>query len=172
MFFLNKEVKEILWKNPEVLLMDCTYKTNRYRMPLLVIAGHTSIGTTFIVALAFLSGEDAEDYKWVLEQVKKVYFSLALDDPIAIVTDREKGLIKAINDIYPQSHHCLCVWHVKMNVKRNCRASFESEDAYEEFLEAWKKVIYAFTKDACIDAWNELAAKYDNEAHGGDVAYL
>ena len=36
LFFVNKNIRDVLSKNSEVIIMDCTYKTNKYRMPLFV----------------------------------------------------------------------------------------------------------------------------------------
>ena len=47
---------------PEVLLLNCTYKTNKYSMPLLDIIGVNTTGRSFYIAFAFLSGETEEDY--------------------------------------------------------------------------------------------------------------
>lgn len=45
-----------------VFLMDCTYKTNRYGMPLMVIVGVTAINTTFIAAYVFLTSKVTSSY--------------------------------------------------------------------------------------------------------------
>ena len=39
------------------LLLDCTYKTNKYKMPLLHIAGITGSNKTFILAFCFIAQE-------------------------------------------------------------------------------------------------------------------
>ena len=70
LFFANMESLRLLFLNPEVLNMDCTYKTNRFQMPLLSILGITSINRTFWVAFCFLRNEKEVDYTWVLNHVK------------------------------------------------------------------------------------------------------
>ena len=66
-----------LWKaNPDCLLLDCTYKTNRFNMPLLNICGVTGNNKTPQFALCFLSGEKEEDYQWALQQFKNCKVSL------------------------------------------------------------------------------------------------
>ena len=42
--------------------MDATYKTNRYKLPLLIITGINALGGSFYVAFCFLAGEQFEDY--------------------------------------------------------------------------------------------------------------
>ncbi|KAL0215939.1 hypothetical protein P9112_008123 [Eukaryota sp. TZLM1-RC] len=66
--------------NPYLLMMDCTYKTNQYGMPLLVVMGITSFMTSFPLAITLLSGETTDDYDWELRQLREVYPTLQGDD--------------------------------------------------------------------------------------------
>lgn len=57
-----------LWKaNPDVLLMDCTYKTHRFKMPSLNSCGITGGNRVIQLGLVFLSSEKESEYSWVLE---------------------------------------------------------------------------------------------------------
>jgi hypothetical protein len=58
---------QIFQQYPDVLFLDCTYKTNQFKLPLLVIVGTTCLNTTFYVAFCFLAKEEAGDYVWALE---------------------------------------------------------------------------------------------------------
>ena len=62
LFFMAKASQKILKKNHEVLTMDCIYKTNRYKMPFLIISGQTALNTNFYVAFCFLHQEKSADY--------------------------------------------------------------------------------------------------------------
>lgn len=173
LFFVDKEVIDVLYKNSEVLIMDCTYKTNKYKMPLLAIVGHTSIGTTFIVGFAFLAKETKEYYNWVLYQLRMLYDSLGLAPPRVIATDRELALMEAIEARFPRptTKHILCLWHVHRNVAKNCKASFATDEEWEAFLIAWHAVIYASTVDDLTAAWTTLVKEYAEE-HYDDVDYV
>ena len=61
MFFARPSSIQFLKTCWEVFLMDCTYKTNKYKLPLLVICGITSLGTTFYIAFAFPRQEKEVD---------------------------------------------------------------------------------------------------------------
>ena len=60
-------VRDIFWCHPDavklcnacnlVFLIDSTYKTNRYRLPLLDFVGVTPTGMTFSAGFAYLEGE-------------------------------------------------------------------------------------------------------------------
>lgn len=46
--------------------MDCTYRTNKYRLPLLHILGCTNLQTFFSAGFCFLSSETQADYHWAI----------------------------------------------------------------------------------------------------------
>ena len=62
LFFARSSSQEMLKENWEVVIMDATYKTNRYKLPLLIITGINALGGSFYVAFCFLAGEQFEDY--------------------------------------------------------------------------------------------------------------
>ena len=50
-----------------VLIVDCTYKTNRYHFLLLEIVGVTSTDMTFFVAFVFMEAKPEGNYIWAME---------------------------------------------------------------------------------------------------------
>ncbi|XP_050876455.1 protein FAR1-RELATED SEQUENCE 5-like [Lathyrus oleraceus] len=64
-------VGDIFWTHPDsiklfntfptVLIIDSTYKTNKYRLPLLKIVGFTSTEKTYFIEFAFLESEKDEN---------------------------------------------------------------------------------------------------------------
>ncbi|KAL5141075.1 putative protein FAR1-RELATED SEQUENCE 10 [Glycine soja] len=71
-------VRDLFWCHPDavklcnachlVFLIDSTYKTNRYRLPLLDIVGVTPTGMTFSAGFAYLEGERVNNLVWALER--------------------------------------------------------------------------------------------------------
>ena len=122
-------------KYHDVLLLDCTYKTNRFRMPLLSIVGRTGLNSTFYSCFAFLLKEEIEDYKWALTQVRGLFDGITM--PEVIVTDRDPALVSAVATIFPMAQHLLCLWHIEKNILTNCKKQFKSDDKWQEFLQAW-----------------------------------
>ncbi|CAG8805413.1 7694_t:CDS:2 [Cetraspora pellucida] len=52
---------------------NCTYKTNKFKMPLLHVVGITNFNTTFFSCFAFLKSEQKEDYNWALTRVAYIF---------------------------------------------------------------------------------------------------
>nr|KAJ0192547.1 hypothetical protein LSAT_V11C800399650 [Lactuca sativa] len=60
-----------MWRAfPHVMLMDATYKTNMYKIPLLEIVGVTPTNQTFCVAFIYMHKETKSNYTWALECLK------------------------------------------------------------------------------------------------------
>ena len=112
---------EMLWRHPWVLSMDCTYKTNRYGLPLLDIVSLVSTGQTCFIAFAFIRDEKQDTYETVLECLAEAYRALNLQYPRTILTDKERALINAINVVFPNTKTISCIWHIEMNILKKAR---------------------------------------------------
>ena len=66
LFFTHPEFLKYLQKNSNVLLLDYTYKINKFKMPFLHTVGVDSSGQNFELAYCFLLGEIEDDYNFVI----------------------------------------------------------------------------------------------------------
>jgi hypothetical protein len=105
LFYMHYTCIEILRRHPWLLSMDCTYKTNRYGLPLLNIVSFISTSQTYYIVFAFIRDEKQGTYKTVLKCVAEVYHSLNLQllYPRTILTDKERALINTINIVFPEA---------------------------------------------------------------------
>lgn len=85
---------ELLQAFPQVLIIDCTNKTNRHDMSLLEIVDVTLTDLTFLICFANLESERENNYIWALKRLKSIMEENML--PTFIVKDREITLMKAI----------------------------------------------------------------------------
>ncbi|RYC79017.1 hypothetical protein BFJ63_vAg18106 [Fusarium oxysporum f. sp. narcissi] len=61
-FFTNADSLAYTKSYPEVMMLDYTYKTNKYKMPLLDIVGIDAYGKSFYIIFTFMSGKEEADY--------------------------------------------------------------------------------------------------------------
>ncbi|CAG8666746.1 18842_t:CDS:2, partial [Racocetra persica] len=127
-----------------VLLMDCTYKTNKFKMPLFHVVGMTSFNTTFSSCFAFLKSEQEEDYKWALTCVFHIFGNIP--KPQVIMTDHELALMNVIKTVFPESKNLLCIWHIEKNVLVNCRRYFQTDIEWSTFMKSWSTLIKSKTE--------------------------
>ena len=150
-FFMHEASVSLCKTFNTVFLLDCTYKTNKFGMPLLNVVGITSTYATFNGAFAFMHEENEAAYTWVLQQFSEVV------TPKVLCTDRELALVNSIARVFPVCKNILCMWHINKNVLANCKARF-SDDEWEEFLQRWNVLVSSSSLDifnATLDAFKD-----------------
>ena len=146
LFFMFAHPESIKYANlyNRVFVLDCTYKTNRYGMPLLHIIGVSPSNSTFNIAFCFMQNEQEESYIWAL----KTFFSFL--DPLpfhpVLCTDRDLALLGAMQVVCPDHPHLLCIWHINKNVTSNTKPHFTTNFEYQEFLKSWNQLINSTTE--------------------------
>ncbi|CAG8477335.1 10462_t:CDS:2 [Scutellospora calospora] len=143
LFFAHKESVNFTCQYSSVLLMDCTYRTNKFKMPLLNVVGITSLNTTFYSCFVFMKSEDEEDYMWALTHI--IHLFEGISKPGIIVTDRELSLMNAFKPKFPK----------------------ETEDGssseWNTFLAKWNEVVNSETEDEFNKVWQTFLVNQKNE---------
>ena len=118
------------------VLMDTTYKTNRYMLPLLEFVGVTSIGRlTLSVAFAYLEAEHENNFVWALERFRGLFHRV--DGLLeVIVTDKDLALMNAVKIVFFESHNLLCQFHIDRNVKAKCKQHVTPKEAWDQVMKA------------------------------------
>ncbi len=177
LFFAPMSSIDLVEFYPEVVLLDCTYKTNRFGLPLLNIIGITGLGTSFYLAFAFLRAEAEKDFTWALEQLAKIIPHA----PNVIVTDRDLALMNALQVVFPDSAHLLCQWHIRKNVVSRSKLHFrqhrpldetsgeaqrpyDTDDPAGDFVKTWDQVTFSSTALEYKRRWDKLKDEYKSEA--------
>ena len=93
LFFAKVSFQKIFKYNHEILLIDTTYKTNKYKIPLIIISGITPLNISYYIAFAFVSKKTFEVYRWLLKCVKDLYEYFDIPDSDIILTDAQNSLI-------------------------------------------------------------------------------
>ena len=156
--FAHPKSTDLLRLFPHVLLMDATYRTNVYDVPLLEVVGMSSTGQNFHVAFGFIKNEVHDSYLWALQKVKQLYGEDA--SPGVIVTDRELALTKAVDIVFPSSVHLLCKRHIAKDVENYVVKITRNKGMAKAFSIRWMKIVHSLTIDDYNAAVNRMAEKW------------
>jgi len=146
---------------PTVLVMDSTYKTNFYRMPLFEIVGVTSTNMTYAVDFVFLSFDQKDYFTWALEMLVGL-LSSELNMPKVVVTDMNNALINVIPKVLHETYTILCYVHIGKNVNSkcitDCRLKVKPRDAKvdEKEVKEEKEQKHSDDVDKIMSAWKDL----------------
>ena len=158
LFFVFEPSLDLLEMYPDVLFVDCTYKTNKYNMPLCILSGITACNKSFYIGFVFLLHEDKDSYNRVMTQVKELYIRVRQEDgPEVVLTDKEDALIGNLHEIMPATHHMLCVWHINKNIQARASKYFSEKEPCQVSMELWHKVCQA----AAFAEYNQAGAELE-----------
>ncbi|KAH1192551.1 PKS-NRPS hybrid synthetase [Glycine max] len=139
-------VCDLFWCHPDAVklcnachllfLIDSTYKTNRYRLPLLDIVGVTPTGMTFSAAFAYLEDERVNNIVWALERFQGLFLR-KVRLPGIIVTNKDLVLMKAVNTMFPKCTNLLCRFHIDKNVKAKCKSLIGQKKVWDYVMDSW-----------------------------------
>ncbi|GFZ21224.1 hypothetical protein Acr_29g0003860 [Actinidia rufa] len=164
----TKEITDIVWVHPKsldlfinfptVLIIDATYKTNEYRIPLLEVVGITSTMQTYSLMFAYLANEKSDRLTWALGTLKNLMVEKGALMPSVLVSDRDLALMKAIETCFPTARHILCIWHINQNVVKYCSPILGSE--MTRFFASWHSLIKSSTPESYQQKWHILVGEF------------
>lgn len=115
-----------MWaKFPEVLGLDNTYKTNRFKMYLFQITGVTDQKSVINFGFGLINTEKEEGFQWLCTQLDDFRNSLHVPAPSVIITDKELALKNALLRVFPQTQQQLCVYHINANINAKIKARWK-----------------------------------------------
>lgn len=173
MFFTHPDLLEMYRLFPSVLLIDCTYKVNSFKLNLLEIVAFTCHNTSFSLGFALVQGESSEDYRRIIGVLVDILLQFSLPNPGIFVTDRDLALLGALRHWFQSVPIILCIFHIQRDVLRVCKTHFtgQGQEAWETFHALWNKVINSATETEFSENWAAMQHQY-NETHEACIQYL
>ncbi|KAI0996315.1 hypothetical protein K3495_g11865 [Podosphaera aphanis] len=117
LFFAHRDMISILKENHQVLILDSTYRTNMYGLPLFTTVVVTRSGNTILVPHCFMEWEREPNFTWALKVLRNLYIEFRIQEPNVIFHDRDRACINALGSVFPNVPTILCSWHMKMDVE-------------------------------------------------------
>lgn len=97
-----------------LLFFDGCHLKTRHGGVMLTAIGIDPNDCVFPIAMAVVDGENKNSWKWFMNTLKQ---DLNITNPAAytIMSDKQKGLILAVEEEFPKSEHRFCVRHLYQN---------------------------------------------------------
>jgi hypothetical protein len=108
LFWAHSEATKWFAMHSDVLIFDCTYKTNQFDLPLLNVIAMTGFNTVLPVAQCWLPGETEQDFVWALHQLMKLMETASVPPPSVLITDRDLACMNAIGRVFPAVPSMVC----------------------------------------------------------------
>ncbi|XP_074299697.1 protein FAR1-RELATED SEQUENCE 5-like [Silene latifolia] len=133
---------------------DSTFLSNGYQMPLCPFVGVNHHGSTVLFAAALISYEDTESSEWVFEK----WMECMGRAPTILLTNQRKVMEGAINKVFPETKHRLCVWHILQNADKNLKNHPQFPQIDRDLCTL---VHESITEEELQDMWDDFMEKYN-----------
>ncbi|CAG8832163.1 651_t:CDS:2, partial [Gigaspora margarita] len=123
-FWMSPSQQELYRRFSDIVLNDNTCKTNKFNMYLSVFMVKDNHGKFRNVANALVEDELSSTYVWILQCLSKATDNIV---PQSFWTDAEPGLINAVSQVFPNTQHFYCLFHIWQNIVKHLKASLGSK---------------------------------------------
>ncbi|XP_024042121.1 protein FAR1-RELATED SEQUENCE 5-like [Citrus clementina] len=158
-------LKNVFWAEPrnreaykefgDVVTFDTTYLTNKYDMPFAPFVGVNHHGHSILFGCGLISHEDIETFTWLFRTWLSCMSNLA---PNGIITDQDRAMKVAIQNVFPNTRHRWCLWHIMKKVP-------EKLGGYKEYRNI-SNVLHCAVYDSQSattfeETWHHMITEYD-----------
>jgi MULE transposase domain/FAR1 DNA-binding domain len=158
LFWMTSQQCIDLWpKFHDVIIYDTTSKTNRYEMALSLFVAVDNNYKTRIVAQALTKYENQADFNWIFQCILQASNNLP---PKVLFTDSDPAIIAAVQIVYPQTRHLLCIYHLLENVKKKAKAKLRGDMA-KSFITDFYIMRNSHSKEQFDLKYREMLTKYE-----------
>ncbi|XP_023641623.1 protein FAR-RED ELONGATED HYPOCOTYL 3 isoform X2 [Capsella rubella] len=159
----DQRVKNVFWVDAksrhnygsfcDVVSLDTTYVRNKYKMPLAIFVGVNQHYQYMVLGCALISDESAATFSWLMETWLR---AMGGEAPKVLITELDIVMNSIVPEIFPNTRHCLFLWHVFMKVSENLGQVIKQHD---NFMPKFEKCIYKSCKeeDFARRWWKNLA---------------
>ena len=100
----------------DVVVLDTTYRTNKYGMPFVPFVGLTHHHTPAFFGCGIISDQSLDSYVWLL---RAFLLSVAQKRPKSVITDGGDAVVAAVKIVFPDSNLRICSWHVEQAIEEH-----------------------------------------------------
>ncbi|WVY89178.1 hypothetical protein V8G54_034692 [Vigna mungo] len=113
-----KACKDIFMSCRPIIGLNGAFWKGKYGGELLSVVGRDANDQMLALAYAMVEVENNDTWKWFLELLVEDLGREEVSSPFTFMSDQQKGLMKAIQEMVPRVYQCFCVWHLYVNFRK------------------------------------------------------
>ena len=125
----------------DIVIVDATYKRNRFNMPLINIIGVNNYGRTILLGFGLMDDEKMDSYDWFFKSIKNIWKK----EPKFFISDECNEIIsgKLIHNFINtlgiknnfKSKRLICAWHLQRNLaSKFASLSKKNKELYQKII--------------------------------------
>lgn len=140
----------------DVVSFDTSYIKSNEKMPFAPFVGVNHHFQPMLLGCALLADESIATFVWLMKTWLRAMGGKA---PNVIITDQDKSLTAAAEEVFPTSRHCFSLWHVLERIPE-CLVHVIKEN--ENFMGKFNKCIFKSLTDEQFDMrWWKMVSRFE-----------
>ncbi|GLT48002.1 hypothetical protein SLA2020_216470 [Shorea laevis] len=140
----------------DVVFFDTFYIRNKYKIPCIPIVGVNHHFQYMLLGCALIGDLSTSAIVWLMQTWLKAVGGQA---PELIITDQDKTLNEAVQNVFPNSGHSFCLWHILGKMSEILGDSLSQD---ERFMAKFKKCVFrSWTDEQFEKRWGKIVEKFE-----------
>ncbi|PSS05809.1 Protein FAR-RED IMPAIRED RESPONSE like [Actinidia chinensis var. chinensis] len=140
----------------DVVFFDTSYLKSSDKMPFAPFVGVNHHYQSMLLGCALIADETKSTLVWIMKTWLRAMGGQA---PKVIITDQDKDLKAAIEEVFPNARHCFSLWHVLEKIPE---ALSHVIRRHENFIEKFKKCIFkSWTEEQFDMRWWKMVSRFE-----------
>lgn len=135
---------------------DTMYRPNQFQVPFAPFTGVNHHGQMVLFGCALLLDESEASFTWLF---KTWLSAMNNHPPVSITTDQDRAIHIAVNQVFPETRHCICKWHILREGQERLAHIYLAHHSF--YGELYSCINFSETIEDFESAWLSLLDKYD-----------
>nr|XP_016496269.1 PREDICTED: protein FAR-RED IMPAIRED RESPONSE 1-like isoform X2 [Nicotiana tabacum] len=156
LFWIDAKSRKDYVSFSDVVFFDTSYTKSNEKMPFVLFVGVNHHCQPMLLGCALVADETKPTFVWLMKTWLRAVGGQA---PKVMITDQDKSLKAAIEEVFPCSRHCFALWHVLERIPDILAHVIKQ---HENFMEKFSKCIFNSVTDEQFDLrWWKMVSRFE-----------
>lgn len=156
LFWVDAKTRKDYISFSDVVFFDTSYIKSNEKMPIALFLGVNHHFQPLLLGCALLADETKPTFVWLMKTWLRAMGGQA---PKAIISDQDKQLKSAVEEVFPYSRHCFALWHILERIPEILAHVLRQ---HENFMKKFNKCIFKSLTDEEFDMrWWKMVSKFE-----------
>lgn len=162
----NQRLRNLFWVDAksrkdylsfnDVVFFDTSYIKSNEKMPFAPLVGVNHHFQSMLLGCALVADESIATFVWLMKTWLRAMGGQA---PKCIITDQDKALKVAIEEVFPNTCHCFSLWHILERIPEILAHVIKE---HENFMGKFNKCIFKSLTDEQFDMrWWKMVSRFE-----------
>ncbi|KAL7102471.1 hypothetical protein ACP275_08G122900 [Erythranthe tilingii] len=156
LFWVDAKSRKDYISFSDVVFFDTSYVKSNEKMPIVLFLGVNNHFQPMLLGCALLADETKPTFVWLMKTWLRAMGGQA---PKAIISDQDKQLKSAMEEVFPYSYHCFALWHILERLPETLAHVLRQ---HENFMKKFNKCIFKSLTDEEFDMrWWKMVSRFE-----------